>query len=444
MEAPTTRYARARDDLVAYQTRGDGPDLFFMMGWAHNVETVADLPAVARFFRRLASFSRLIIFDRRGTGLSDRGPGTFPIEAVLEDIQAVMDDAASERAAFFATGTSARTAIMNAATHPDRTTALITFDGHPASFKDEDYPWGDTPEDFAKQLESMEHGWGDPATHEMLFSLLAPSALDDPAAKAWWRRTIHSGNRRDAMQMFRSMVEVDVRPLLPAVHVPTLVMHRAADQMSNIEASRYMANRIPGARFLELPGNDHFPFFGDQDAVVEEVEAFLTGARTAAEADRVLATVMFSDIVGSTERAASLGDRKWRDLLDAHDDLARKRVTEFHGRIVDHQGDGFLATFDGPARAIRCALALREGVRMLGLETRAGVHTGEVEVRGDNIGGIAVHIGARVAAKAGAGEVLVSRTVADLVVGSTLQFEDRGLHSLKGVPGDWQLYAVKT
>ena len=443
METPTTRYARAGDDLVAYQTRGDGPDLFFMMGWAHNVETVAELPAVARFFRRLASFSRLIIFDRRGTGLSDRGPGTFPIEATLEDIQAVMDDAGSERAAFLATGVAARTAIMNAATHPDRTTALITFDGHPTSFKDDDYPWGDTREDFATQLASMEHGWGDPKTHEMLFSMLAPSALDDPAAKAWWRRTIHSGNRRDAMQMFRSMVEVDVRPLLPAVHVPTLVMHRAGDQMSNIEAGRYMADRIPGARFLELPGNDHFPFFGDQDTVVEEVEAFLTGARTAAEADRVLATVMFSDIVGSTERAASLGDRKWRDLLDAHDDLASKRVGEFHGRIVDHAGDGFLATFDGPARAIRCALSLREGVRTLGLETRAGVHTGEVEVRGENIGGIAVHIGARVAAKAGAGEVLVSRTVADLVVGSTLEFEDRGLHSLKGVPGEWQLYAVK-
>ena len=444
MDIPSTRYAHAGDDLIAYQTVGDAPiDLVFLLGWAHNVETVWELPAVARFFRRLASFCRLIIFDRRGTGLSDRGPGTFPLELAVEDIQAVMNDAASPEAAFFAVGSAARTAIMSAATHPDKTSALITFDGHPASFKDDDYPWGDTREAFAAQLESMEKGWGDPATHEMLFSLLAPSAMNDPAAKAWWRKTIHSGNRRDAMEMFRSIVEVDVRPLLPAVHVPTLIMHRSGDQMSNIGASRYMADRIQDARIVELAGADHFPFFGDQDEVIEEVEAFLTGARTAAEADRVLATVMFSDIVGSTERAASLGDRKWRDLLDAHDDLARKRVGEFKGRIVDHQGDGFLATFDGPARAIRCALSLRDGVRTLGLETRAGVHTGEVEVRGDNIGGIAVHIGARVAAKAGSGEVLVSRTVADLVVGSTLQFEDRGLHALKGVPGEWQLYAVK-
>jgi class 3 adenylate cyclase len=444
MDSPTTQFAQAGDDLVAYQVVGEGPiDLFFMLGWVTSVDNLWELPAVARFLRRLASFSRLILFDRRGSGLSDRGLGTLPFETIVDDMLAVMREIGSERTAIFAGGPDTRAAIMFAAAHPQCSTGLVTFNGHPASFRDDDYPWGATREQFAIELASMEEHWGNPAIHDMLFGKLAPSAANDPAAKAWWRRILHSGSRREAMTNFRTIVEVDVRPLLGAVHVPTLVMHRTGNQMSLLGASRYRADRIPGARFLELPGEDQFPMFGDSDTVVEETQAFLTGARTAAEADRVLATVLFSDIVGSTERAASIGDRQWRDLLDAHDDLARKRVGEFRGRIVDHTGDGFLAQFDGPARAIRCALSLREGVRTLGLETRAGVHTGEVEVRGDNIGGIAVHIGARVAAKAGAGEVWVSRTVADLVVGSTLEFEDRGLHALKGVPGEWQLYAVK-
>ncbi|HJT37273.1 MAG TPA: adenylate/guanylate cyclase domain-containing protein [Actinomycetota bacterium] len=444
MDAPTTRFAHAGDYLIAYNAVGDGPvDLVFLLGWPHNVEVFWELPAAARFFRRLASFSRVILFDRRGTGLSDRGFETYAFETVMDDLAAVLDDIGSERTAFIGCEVGARAALMFAAAHPERTSAVISFAGHPTSFRDDDYPWGATPEEFEAQLSSMEHGWGQPETMDRLLDMIAPSAADDPATKVWWRKMLMSTSRREGMGNFRTSVEVDVRPLLGSVRVPVLVMHRTDDAMASIDASRYMAERIPGARFVELPGNDHFPFFGDQDAVVEEVEAFLTGARTAAEADRVLATVLFSDIVGSTERAAALGDRKWRDLLDAHDDLARKRVGEFKGRIVDHQGDGFLATFDGPARAIRCALSLRDGVRGLGLETRAGVHTGEVEVRGDNIGGIAVHIGARVAAKAGPGEVFVSRTVADLVVGSSLEFEDRGVHALKGVPGEWQLYAVK-
>ena len=445
MEAPTTQFAKAGDDLVAYQTMGTGPvDLFFMLGWgATGVASLGEHPAVSRFFRRLMSFSRVILFDRRGVGLSDRVDG-LPFEAAIEDMLAVMNAIGSERAAVLAGGADARVAVMFAAAHPERCAGLITFNGHPASFQDDDYPWGATQETFAVELARMEKQWGDQEMHDMLLAQLAPSVADDPATKAWWRSILHSGSRREAMANFRAFVAVDVRPLLETLHVPVLVMHRSDDRMASIGASRYMADRIPGARFLELPGADHFPMFGDSDEVVEEVEAFLTGARTVAEADRVLATVLFSDIVGSTERAASLGDRKWRDLLDAHDDLARKRVGEFKGRIVDHAGDGFLAQFDGPARAIRCALSLRDGVSGLGLETRAGVHTGEVEVRGDNIGGIAVHIGARVAAKAAAGEVLVSRTVVDLVVGSTLEFDDRGSHALKGVPGEWQLYAVKT
>jgi class 3 adenylate cyclase/pimeloyl-ACP methyl ester carboxylesterase len=444
METPEVQFARIGDDLVAYQTLGDGPlDLIFMMGWVHNVETLWELPATARFFRRLSMFSRLILFDRRGTGLSDRRPEPYPFETATEDMLAILDAIGSERTAFLVCGAATRMAVMFAAAHPDRTSAVVTFSGHPTSFQDEDFPWGATREDFERELDRLKNHWGEEATIDAMLDFIGPSVRNDPAAKTWWRRVLRSTSRRDAINAFQASVGVDVRPLLPTIHVPVLCLHRTDDQTARIGASRYLADHIPGARFLELPGRDGMPFFGDQDSVVDEVEAFLTGARTAAEADRILATVLFSDIVGSTERAATVGDRQWRDLLDAHDDLARKWVAEFKGRIVDHTGDGFLAQFDGPARAIRCGLALRDGVRALGLETRAGVHTGEVEVRGDNIGGIAVHIGARVAAKAGAGEVWVSRTVADLVVGSSLQFEDRGVHALKGVPGEWQLYAVK-
>ncbi|MGZ4211425.1 MAG: alpha/beta fold hydrolase [Actinomycetota bacterium] len=445
MDPPVTKYARAGDLTIAYQTVGDGPvDLAFIFGFPTHVELMWELPAVARFFRRLASFSRLIIFDRRGTGLSDRGFETYTFEDTMEDLNAVLDAIGSERTAIFACQSGARLALMFAAAHPDRTSAVVTFGGHPTSFKHDDYPWGATQDQFAQEMRAIDEGWTDPQGTAMLFRILAPSASADPNAQAWWSRLLRSISRREAIKNFRSAVEVDVRALLPSVQAPVLVMHRSGDRLASVDASKYMAERIPDARYLELPGEDALPFFGDSDLVTEEVEAFLTGARSVTDPDRVLATILFTDIVGSTERAAALGDRAWRDLLDAHDALAEKRVGEFNGRIVDHTGDGMLAAFDGPARAIRCALALRDSVRALGLEIRAGVHTGEVEVRGDNIGGIAVHLGARVSAKAGAGEVLVSRTVADLVVGSSIEFDDRGVHALKGVPGEWQLYAVKS
>ena len=444
MDSPTTRFAHAGDLLIAYQSFGEGPaTLVFLLGWSANVEVLWELPAFARFLRRLSTFARVIIFDRRGTGLSDRGFEDYSMDSMMEDLAAVLDDAGIDQASIFACEGAARLAFMFAAVHPERVASVISFAGHPAAFADDDYPWGASREAFEEQIGSMQESWGDPETINRLLERIAPTEGKDPATRAWWSRFTRSNSRREMMAHFRAMVEVDVRPLLPSVKVPVLIMHRTNDEMARIEASLYMAERIPNARFLELPGDGHFPFFGDAERVAEETEEFITGARSSADVDRILATVLFSDIVGSTEKAAALGDRRWRDTLDAHDALAKTRVAEFKGRIVDHTGDGFLAQFDGPARAIRCALSLRDGVRALGLETRAGIHTGEVEVRGDNIGGIVVHIGARVAAKAGTGEVWVSRTVADLVVGSSVEFEDRGVHVLKGVPGEWQLYAVK-
>jgi pimeloyl-ACP methyl ester carboxylesterase/class 3 adenylate cyclase len=445
-EIPDTQYARDGDIAIAYQVVGEGPlDLIFMLGRppVGFIEQVWNHPEVARFLRRLASFARLILFDLRGMGLSDRGFSVYTFEDGIADIRAVMEDVGSDRAAVFGLDVGGRLALMFAATHPDRTRAVITFGSHPTTFKDlPDYPWGSSHEEYEVIIDRMSEQWGDLENAYGLLRHFAATKGDDAFTRKWFASVLRTLSRREAIASFRSSIQVDVRPLLPTIQVPVLVMHKLHDE-GMTAASRYLAEHIPGAQLAEFPGVDHWPFFENPDPIIDRIQHFLTGSRGSVDPDRVLATVLFSDIVGSTERAASLGDRKWRDLLDAHDNLTGDVLEQFRGRLIGREGDGFLATFDGPARAIRCALAIRDGVRTLGLETRAGLHTGEIEIRGEDVGGIAVHIGARVAAKAGAGEVFVSRTVADLVVGSDIEFEDRGVHALKGVPNEWQLYAVK-
>lgn len=440
---PQTRYARSGNLNIAYQTIGNGPsDLVYVPGWVSHVEEVWEEPSSVRFLNRLASFSRLILFDKRGTGMSDRVPvDSLPtLEERMDDVRAVIDAANCERAALFGVSEGGNMSILFAAAYPDRTTALITFGVFAKRLWSADYPWAPTWEQRQREIEMVERQWGG----EMDLSVLTPSvANDEPFRRRLLTYLRRSASPGAAAALLRMNSFIDVRHVLPAIRVPTLVLHRAEDRDARVEEGRYIASRIPGAKFVELPGQDHIPWVGDADAVVDEIEEFLTGARPVSEPDRVLATVLFTDIVGSTEQAATLGDRRWRDLLERYYALVRRELPRFRGKEVDTSGDGFLATFDGPARAIRCAAAIRQGVSGLGCQIRAGLHTGEVELMGDHVGGIAVHIGARVAAVAGPGEVLVSNTVRDLVAGSGISFRDRGTHTLKGVPGSWQLFAVE-
>jgi pimeloyl-ACP methyl ester carboxylesterase len=437
---PETRYAKSGDLNIAYQVVGEGPfDLVYVPGWVSNIEAMWEEPSHARLLGRLAGFSRLILFDKRGTGMSDPVPvDRLPtLEERMDDVRAVMDAAGSERAAIFGSSEGGLMSVLFSATSPERIEALITLAIYATRLRSRDYPWAPKPEARAAEIEEIERTWGG----EMDISDLAPSA--DEAFKrravAYLRRSASPGA---AVALLRMNSQIDVREVLPTIRVPTLVLQRVDDRDVNVEEGRWIARQIPGAKYVELPGDEHLIWAGDVDAVVDEVEEFLTGRRPVYEPDRVLATVLFTDIVGSTERATELGDRRWRELLDQHHSLVRRQLERFDGREVDTAGDGFLATFDGPARAIRCADSLRVGVRALGLEIRAGLHTGECEVVGDGVRGIAVHTGARVAALAGTGEVLVSSTVKDLVAGSGIEFEDRGTHELKGVAGEWRLYAV--
>jgi pimeloyl-ACP methyl ester carboxylesterase len=438
---PVTRYAKSGDVHLAYQVVGDAPlDLVFVHGWVSNVEYGWEIPPLARFLDRLASFSRLIIFDRRGTGLSDRvSDSALPtLEQRIEDIRTVLDAVGSERAAIFGVSEGGNMSLLFAATYPERTVALVTFGIFAKRTWSPDYPWAPTPEQRQKDFESVEREW----QGGMDVSHYAPSA--DPALHAqiatFFRRSASPGA---ALALLRMNTQIDVRGVLPAVRVPTLVLHRTGDLDANVEEGRWIAGRIPGARFVELPGSDHVPWVGDTDALVDEVEEFLTGIRRGSEPDRVLATILFTDIVDSTATAASLGDRAWHDLLQAHQTGVRRELARFRGREIDTAGDGFFCAFDGPARAVRCAGAIRDTAAALGIRLRSGLHTGECEVMRDKLGGLAVHMGARVAALAGPGEILVSSTVQDLVAGSGLRFADRGLHVLKGVPGTWRLFAVE-
>jgi class 3 adenylate cyclase len=438
MEIPETRYARSGGAYIAYRIIGSGPvDLVLLSDSFSHVELQLEEPSFARFLGRLASFSRLIVLDVRGTGLSDKTMNLPTLEEQVDDVLAVLDAAGCERAALFGLSQGGVLASLFAAAHPDRATALILFGTCARLTLADGYPWGRTPEEVGRNLQITEEGWG----RGVALPFLAPTMAGDEAFKRWFARLERlSASPGNVLAFLRLHRDVDIREVLPAIHVPALVLHRTDDAYREVGHGRYLAARIPGAKYVELPGRDHLPYVGDQDSVLDEVEEFLTGVRRGPEPERVLATVLFTDIVSSTEHAARAGDRTWRDLLDRHNALVRRELDHFRGREVDTAGDGFLATFDGPARAIRCARQVAEKVPGLGLELRSGLHTGEIELAGDHIRGLAVHIGARVVSLAGPGEVLVSSTVKDLVAGSGIAFEDRGEHTLKGVPGKWRIF----
>jgi len=441
---PRTRYARSESVSIAYQVVGDGPrDLVFVSGWVSHVEAGWDEPLLARFRRRLASFTRLILLDKRGTGMSDRVPDReLPtLEQRMDDVRAVMDAVGSRRAAIFGHSEGASMAMLFAATYPERTTALITYGAFACRIWNPEYPWAPTPEQRQGFYDLIERDWGG----DVDMTDLAPSLANDEGFKQRLATYVRlSASPGAALALARMNTEIDVRGVLPAIRIPTLIIHRTGDRDANIDEGRYIAARIPGAKFVELPGPDHLPWVGDQDAVADEIEEFLTGIRPTPHIDRVLATVLFTDIVGSSERAAALGDAAWRDLLEQHHERVRGELLRYRGQEISTTGDGFFATFDGPARAVRCAIAIRDRLRELGVDLRAGLHTGEIERMGDNLGGTAVHIGSRVAALAGPGEVLASSTVKDLVAGSGIVFEDRGATALKGIPGEWRLFAVRS
>jgi pimeloyl-ACP methyl ester carboxylesterase len=438
---PETRYARSGDVNIAYQVVGDAPrDLVLVPGWVSNIEVFWEEPACAGFLERLASFTRLILFDKRGTGLSDRVTDLPNLETRMDDVRAVMDTVGSERAALLGYSEGGPMCALFAATYPARTTALITIGSYARRTWAPDYPWAPRLDQHRQFMERCQQGWGGPVGLDERW----PSAAGDERVRTWWARLLRMGSSPGAnLALLQMNAEMDVRHVLSAIRVPTLVLHSIGDRVLDVRGSRFMAERIPGAKFVELPGVDHLPWGDGADAILDEIEEFLTGVRHGPEPDRVLATVLFTDIVGATERAASLGDRRWRGVLEQHYAVVRRELGRFRGREIDTAGDGFLATFDGPARGVRCARAVSDGVRALGLDMRAGLHTGECEVMGQKLGGLAVHIGSRVAAAAGPGEVLVSSTVKDLVAGSGLRFQDRGRQALKGVPGEWHLFALE-
>ena len=443
MSPPPTQYAKSGEISIAYQVVGDGPiDLVLVLGFATHLELQWEGAPFARFCERLGDFSRLILFDKRGTGLSDPVSEVPTLEQRIDDVRAVMDAAGSERAALFGVSEGGPMSILFAATHPERATALVLHGAMARTTEAPDYPWG-APADALREsaAEFIAPYWGQEA--EGTVELFSPSFAGDPRALDLAARLQrNAASPAMVQQIFEMFIGTDVRDVLPTIHVPTLVTHRRGDRVVNWRAGRDLAERIEGATYVELEGIDHLPWAGDSEAVVGEVQEFLTGARSAAEPDRVLATVMFTDICGSTERAAELGDALWRDLLEAHQTALRRDLDRFRGREVKSLGDGSLATFDGPARAIQCGHVIAETARTLGREERIGIHSGEVEVMGDDLGGIAVHIAARVGALAGAGEVLVTSTVKDLVAGSAIRFEDRGVQELKGVPDEWRVFAA--
>jgi len=442
-KVPDTQYAKSGDVHVAYQVWGDGPlNLVFVPGWISHVELMWEEPASARFLERLGAFATVAFFDKRGTGLSDPVPvHELPtLEQRMDDARAVMDAAGMEKAALRGISEGGAMGVLFAATYPERTAALVLYGCWAHMVRTQDYPWGLPPATLESVLTNIEAGWsrGD------ALNVLAPSVASDAAFKERWARFQRmSASVGAAVAIMRMNFQTDVRSALPLVSVPTLIIQRSGDLMIRAEHGRYLAGHIPGAKYLELPGEDHLFFLGDNESVLGEIEEFLTGHRATADPERALATVLFTDVVGSTQRAVELGDQDWRDLLERHDALVERQLERHRGRLVKSTGDGILATFDGPARAIRFATSIREALRGLDIEIRGGVHTGELELRGDDVAGIAVHIAARVEALARPGEVLVSRTVVDLVAGSGIEFDERGEHELKGVPGKWGLFAVR-
>jgi pimeloyl-ACP methyl ester carboxylesterase len=437
---PRTRYAHSGDAHIAYQAFGAGDlDLVFVPGFVSNVEHHWEMPSFRALLDRLGSFARVLAFDKRGTGLSDPVASPPPLDQRMDDMRAVMDAAGVERAAMFGVSEGGPASLLFAATYPDRTSALVLYGSTPRFRTDSDISWGATEEEIDFALADISDRWGDGGGIEFF----APSmARDQEMLEVWGRFQRASASPAMARSVVAAANEIDVRDILPTIGVPTLILHRRGDLIAPVEGARLMVEKIPGARLVEFEGDDHVMFAGDFNPVLDEMEEFLTGTRQPRPVDRVLATVMFTDIVDSTKRAAEAGDRRWSELLERHDELTRRQLDRFRGSEVKTLGDGFLATFDGPARAIECACAIRDGVHPLGLEIRAGLHTGECELGGDDVRGMAVNIGARIGALADAGEVLVSGTVKDLVVGADLEFADRGEHELKGVPGTWRLFAA--
>ena len=437
---PETRYAKSGDVNIAYQVIGEGPrDVVHVPGFVSNIEVMWEDPGMTRFLERIASFSRLIIFDKRGTGLSDPvSLNDLPsLEVRMDDVRAVMDAVGSDSATLFGHSEGGNMCMLFAATHPNRTEGLILTGCRAKSMASEDYPWGTTPERLARDVEDTERSWVESSD----LRYYAPSKMDDEAFRNWFRRYQRlSASPKAAAALTRMASEVDVTSILSSIRVPTLLLYRVNDP--RFAEGEYIARKIEGARMVALPGADHFFWAGDTTQMLDEIELFVTGHRVAATPDRVVATVMFTDIVGSTNRAADLGDRQWRDLLRRHDEAIRSQLGAWRGREVKTTGDGFLATFDGPARAIQAGRAITEVVEPLGIEVRVGLHTGEVEMVGDDIAGLAVHIASRIASMAGPSDVLVSRTVKDLVAGSGIAFTSRGSHNLKGVPDQWEVYAV--
>ncbi|SFN42185.1 adenylate/guanylate cyclase domain-containing protein [Variovorax sp. OV329] len=437
---PETHYVKSGEVSIAYQVVGGGPvDLVLVPGWLSNIECFWEEPHVVRFLSALASFTRLIIFDKRGTGLSDRVTHMPSLETRMDDLRAVMSAARSERAIVCGYSEGGPLCALFAATYPSRTAGLVMIGSYASRKRSAEQPWGRTREELEAFSRLCETGWGGPVG----LDVRAPSLVNNEEVRRWYSRFLRMSASPSAVVSLNEMnFEIDIRHVLPSIRVPTLVMHATGDRTVDVRASHYMMKHLPSAKYVELPSNDHLPWADDVDTIIREICAFAADIEQPVEPDRVLATVLFSDIVGSTERAINEGDRHWRELLAKHHEVVRHELTRHRGHEVDTAGDGFFATFDGPARAVRCAAGIVQALRPLGLEIRAGLHTGECETVGEKVAGIAVHIGARVASEALPGEVVVSSTVKDLVAGSGLRFEDRGVHTLKGIPEPWHLFAV--
>lgn len=439
---PETRYAASGDVSIAYQTLGEGAfDLVLAPGYPSHLEHAWDQPRLAYFYRRLASFSRLILFDKRGLGLSDRvADSDLPgIEQRMDDIRAVLDEVGSEKATVVGISDGGPIAAVFAAIHRERTTGLVMVNSYARRLRADDYPWGPTADDWREIQEVLRRDWGGP----MFLKMLIPSLAGDADFAAWWAAYLRrSSSRGAAIAYLRMNAEIDIRSILPAVRVPTLILHSVGDRICPVEGARYLASRIVGARLGELPGEDHQPWASHPEPLIAEIEEFVTGHRRGPSSNTVLTTLLFTDIVGSTETAARLGDRDWNTLVDSHHAVVRAQLDRFHGVEVNTTGDGFLAIFDGPARAVRCALAVKDALGAVGISIRAGVHTSEVELTGGDVRGLGVHVAGRIMALARPGEVIVTRVVRDLAVGSGLTFSERGRHTLKGVPGEWDVLAV--
>lgn len=439
---PETKYAPSDDIYIAYQVTGDGPvDLLWAPGTISHLDLDWDSPAKSQFIERLSTFCRLIRFDKRGTGLSDRPTKMATLEQRTDDIRAVMDAVGSQQATVMGMSEGSSMACLFAATYPERTRSLIVWGGQARWVKTDDYPWGSTAEEYALLIEKVQEDW--PSRDYILGPGAGLGKDVDPAELDWVMRYCRAAGSPSAVAAYERMnMEIDIRPIVQTIRVPTLVMNRRNDPVAHLEAARDLADRIPGARLVEFPGATHSMYYIEPEHVLAEIEEFVTGVRPMEIADRILATVLFIDIVRSTEHAAAIGDAAWLHLVDTFYALVRKEIERFGGSEMDTAGDGFFMTFDGPARAISCALAIRDTVKQLGIEVRAGVHTGECKPIGDKLGGIAVHIAARVLSNADPGEVVVSSTVKDLVSGSGIMFEDKGSHVLKGIPGEWRLFSA--